>query len=264
MRDKRISVATTPNGQADAVTKSSDGRVYFVEPAIDKMSMEDLLAQLSQHGNDLGDIHYLQSQNGNLFSSSSDETQSLSELSPLTKDVPQEVSWCSEALAQKPDAVNIWIGNEKSVTSIHNDPYENIYTVIRGEKHFVVLPPTDSWALKERYYHHARYERQSPGSLTIVPSDESVPHVRWSSILNPVVSGAFPDEVHPINITLKEGDSLYLPVGWWHYVRQSGLTIALNWWYDAELRGTSWVLMNFLRNTGEIPSENKDVDEASY
>lgn len=28
------------------------------------------------------------------------------------------------------------------------DPYENIYTVVRGEKHFTLLPPSDGWCLK--------------------------------------------------------------------------------------------------------------------
>ncbi len=73
------------------------------------------------------------------------------------------------ALVEKsPDAVNLWIGDEKSVTSIHSgtpsfavhreldanipllrtDPYENIYTVIRGAKHFTLLPPTEGWCLQ--------------------------------------------------------------------------------------------------------------------
>jgi jumonji domain-containing protein 7 len=63
-----------------------------------------------------------------------------------------------------PDAVNLWIGDDKSVTTIHSgeylspsrnhimtmfeDPYENIYQVIRGRKLFTLLPPTDSWALQ--------------------------------------------------------------------------------------------------------------------
>lgn len=73
-----------------------------------------------------------------------------------------------------PDAVNLWIGNGRSTTSIHSgecvlplfpqipgsimllrtdhiqwlDPYENIYTVVRGEKRFTLLPPSDGWCLK--------------------------------------------------------------------------------------------------------------------
>lgn len=28
------------------------------------------------------------------------------------------------------------------------DPYENIYTVVRGAKHFTLFPPTEGWCLQ--------------------------------------------------------------------------------------------------------------------
>ncbi|KAF8165341.1 Clavaminate synthase-like protein, partial [Crassisporium funariophilum] len=263
MGNRQISVAVTPNGRADAITRGPEDKLYFVEPCVEKMSMEDLCTRLNDHsleGND-SDILYLQSQNGNLFPTASfDEPEgvSLSEFEPLTSDVLEEIPWCSKALGQKPDAVNIWIGNERSTTSIHNDPYENIYTVIRGQKHFFLLPPLDAWCLKERYYPHAVYKRLSSRVLDICPSQD-ISDVRWSSITNPELPHILPDEVCPIRVTLLPGETLYLPVGWWHYVRQSGTTIALNWWYDAELRGMTWALLNFLRNPREVPLvENGD------
>lgn len=50
-----------------------------------------------------GEVCYLQSQNGNLFSSdffgrSSDDANSPSEFEPLRSDVPSEIPWCTEAL----------------------------------------------------------------------------------------------------------------------------------------------------------------------
>lgn len=158
------------------------------------------------------------------------------------------------------------------------DPYENVYTVIRGTKHFFLVSPTDSWSLKgkhipivspgiaqsfatttERYYPHAKYKRNpSSGTFLIVPSSD-IPDVRWSSIENPELRDAFPGEISPVRVTLHAGETLYLPVGWWHYVRQSGPTIALNWWYDAEMRGMSWVFLSFLRNSYKIESENEET-----
>lgn len=92
-----------------------------------------------------------------------------------------------------------------------------------------------------------------------MPSNSEANEVRWSSIRDPGVPGCFPEEISPIRITLSAGETLYLPVGWWHHVGQSGLTIALNWWYDAELRGMTWVLLNFLRNpTSKILPGNSD------
>lgn len=57
-----------------------------------------------------------------------------------------------------PEAVNLWIGNEFSETSFHKDHYENLYAVITGEKHFLLLPPTDVHRMYIREYPAAQYE----------------------------------------------------------------------------------------------------------
>jgi len=272
MGEAQISVAVTPNGRADAVTRSPDGKLYFVEPHIERMKMSELLSKLSRETDD-SDIYYLQSQNGNVYSSRFfGGTPDPSEFEPLRPDIPSEIPWCSEGLGKSPDAVNLWIGSHKSVTSIHSDPYENIYTVVRGSKHFTLLPPTDGWSLKERMYPHGTWERKIPGSgLTLTPSPPNVSPIRWSSIANPDVPGNVPPEAHPIQITVDAGEALYLPPGWWHHVRQDDNTIALNWWYDMEMRGMSWVVLSLLRGVGDVPSgndgaasENMDESEDHY
>lgn len=168
------------------------------------------------------------------------------------------------------------------------DPYENIYTVIRGTKHFTLLPPTEGWCLQglipiscvcstsrssipERAYPHATYTRDTPASpLSISPSPDSPP-IRWSSISNPHLPNTLPHGAHPIRVSLKAGETLYLPPGWWHHVRQgedanpeeemseetteTDKTIAINWWYDFEGRGMGWVWLGFLRGE-EVPDGN--------
>ena len=41
---------------------------------------------------------------------------------------------CAEALGSPPEAANLWIGTDASVTSFHRDHYENLYCVVRGTK----------------------------------------------------------------------------------------------------------------------------------
>lgn len=135
MGDRRISVAITPNGlvivpfpeltcdgndilrRADAVTRGPDNKLYFVEPHAEQMTMGELLARLIDQGKQTfisrgirthednagvdpsSNVYYLQSQNGNLYSSEHfNSGDSSSEYDPLREDVPSEVSWCSEAL----------------------------------------------------------------------------------------------------------------------------------------------------------------------
>ncbi|KAF7292474.1 JmjC domain-containing protein [Mycena chlorophos] len=252
MGDAKITVAVTPDGRADSVVTGPNGKHYFAEPATEQTTMGELLARLSKEEED-SDVCYLQSQNGNVYSSAFFEGDSdASEFLALRADIPREIEWCSEALGKAPDAVNLWIGSRRSVTSIHSDPYENIYHVVRGAKHFTLLPPTEGGCLQERLYQHAVWMRPNPGGpLTLQPSEDAPP-IRWASVVEPDVPGNLPDSAHPIEITVNAGETLYLPPGWWHHVRQNDSTIALNYWYDMEMRGMMWPVLNMLR--GEIDS----------
>ncbi|KNZ79808.1 JmjC domain-containing protein E [Termitomyces sp. J132] len=267
MGARQISIAVTPNGLADAVTVGPDDQFFFVEPLLDKMTMAEFLSNISTNlMSNNEDICYLQSQNGNLYSGddfAGQGIQSFSEFEPLRSDVPSEIAFCTEALGRSPDAVNLWIGDGRSVTSIHSDPYENIYTVLRGAKHFTLLPPTEGWCLNECRFPHASYQRCSKTGKLFVQPSEGVDNIRWSSVSSPHITGALPQEAHPIHITLGPGDTLYLPAGWWHHVRQlpGATTIALNWWYDMEMRGMSWVMLSFLRGINEVPFGNTDEDD---
>lgn len=80
-----------------------------------------------------------------------------SEYSALADDCDPHIPWATEALGCVPEAVNLWIGNQHSQTSFHKDHYENLYAVVTGEKHFLLLPPTDVHRLYIRDYPAANY-----------------------------------------------------------------------------------------------------------
>jgi hypothetical protein len=61
----------------------------------------------------------------------------------LGAEVPLTVPLASRCLDRDPDAVNLWVGDARSVTTVHRDPYHNFYLVVSGWKEFVLLPPTD-------------------------------------------------------------------------------------------------------------------------
>ena len=76
----------------------------------------------------------------------------------LYKDVDQDISWAKIAFGgQEPDAINLWIGNSRSVTALHKDNYENIYCQIIGSKHFVLLSPLETACVNERMLPCATY-----------------------------------------------------------------------------------------------------------
>lgn len=79
------------------------------------------------------------------------------EFANLYKDVAKDIPWARIALGQDPDAINLWIGNSRSVTALHKDNYENIYCQVMGSKHFVLLPPVETVCVNERELPCATY-----------------------------------------------------------------------------------------------------------
>ncbi|KAJ9586024.1 hypothetical protein L9F63_020321, partial [Diploptera punctata] len=146
---KSVKVAVTPNGYSDSiglkyVTNKRNELVpkeYFVLPEERNMTMSYFIDILQRREKYSG-IFYLQEQNSNL-------TKNFQELLP---DIESEIPWASEAFGEAPDAVNLWIGDSRAVTSLHKDPYENIYCVVSGYKDFILFPPSDRpWIPHKRY-----------------------------------------------------------------------------------------------------------------
>ncbi|XP_052741408.1 uncharacterized protein LOC112056946 [Bicyclus anynana] len=236
--EKKVTVALTPNGLADGITQDLNGTEYFVMPQEVQMSMSEFLDMLEAKRDNL--IPYIQRQNSNL-------TEDFSE---LMVDVEQDVSFASQAFNKKPDAVNFWMGDERAVTSMHKDPYENIYCVIDGHKDFILIPPTDIPYVPYKRYPQAEF-RRSHDLWDIVPLDREHPNdnsdalddismkngLPWICIdpLNPDLV-KYPSYVkaHKFKVRVHKGDCLYLPSLWFHHVTQSHGCIAVNYWYDMD------------------------------
>jgi jumonji domain-containing protein 7 len=77
----------------------------------------------------------------------------------LFTDVEREIPWVRVDLREELDAINLWIGNSKSVSALHKDNYENIYCQIVGEKQFVLLPPIAHACVGEQELATASYIR---------------------------------------------------------------------------------------------------------
>ncbi|GAA5986594.1 hypothetical protein JCM10908_003817 [Rhodotorula pacifica] len=246
LAEKALRISATPSGNADAIV---DG--VFVEPAEVEMPLSQLLAYLATERDDpesSSPVYYLQSQNGNM----ADEYTALAD--DAGRDGP---AFAREYFGEAPEVANIWIGGRRSRTSLHKDPYENIYTVVRGSKTFTLLPPSEAYCMHEQMFPHGRYtfdaasstfavERTSPElNLPWIPIDPLAPdlarHPRYAL-------------ARPMRVTLQAGDQLYLPAMWYHFVEQDigwgpegpgkgvQAAIAVNHWFDVRMDGHLWSL----------------------
>ncbi len=95
-----------------------------------------------------------------MLTSAGEENDNLrGEYSDLYTDVAKDIPWARIALGQDPDAINLWMGNSRSVTALHKDNYENIYCQVMGAKHFVLLPPVEMACVNEKDLPSASYIR---------------------------------------------------------------------------------------------------------
>lgn len=209
---------------------------------------------------------YLQSQDDNLHK----------EFNALIPDIGLEVPIASAAMGGgvKPDAVNIWIGDNRSITSLHKDPYENFYLVLEGSKTFTIFPPTEFYCMHEQRYKSGKYTKDSKTNQWKIKPNEDPSLIPWIPIdpLNPNVA-KFPrfQFARAMTVTLMEGDLLYLPSLWFHHVQQhrttpTGLVVACNWWYDMRYDGLNHSLFTYIRREvlaldGQIEIEIDDDDQ---
>jgi hypothetical protein len=57
---------------------------------------------------------------------------------------PPTIEWAAEAFGTPLEAINLWMGNQCSVSSMHKDFYENLFYVASGTKVFCLCPPGDA------------------------------------------------------------------------------------------------------------------------
>ncbi|XP_048006768.1 bifunctional peptidase and (3S)-lysyl hydroxylase JMJD7-like isoform X1 [Leguminivora glycinivorella] len=222
--DKKVTVAVTPNGLADGITVNDVGKEYFVMPYEAEMTMTEFLDCLEQKRENY--IPYIQKQNSNL-------TEDFKE---LLCDVKPEIPFASEAFNKSPDAVNFWMGDDRAVTSMHKDPYENIYCVIDGYKEFILIPPTDLPLVPYHRYPRAEFKYSDHWEIEPVKDDDET-GLPWICVdpKQPNYS-KYPQfkKAHKYRLRLDKGDCLYLPSLWFHHVTHSHGCIAVNYWYDMD------------------------------
>lgn len=176
----------------------------------------------------------------------------------LFSDVPSDVSWARIALEQSADAINFWLGNERSVTAMHRDNYENVYVQVIGQKHFVLLPPVDMPCVNEQRLPQCRYAPSSSDAndknlvIEAQEGQDMVPVAVWDPEEPEMRRSEYSHLAKPTLVTLHEGDMFYLPAMWYHKVKQTsgkeGFACAVNYWYDMSFEGSFWASNSFVRD----------------
>ena len=205
-------------------------------------------------------IMYLSAQNSNLTR----ELPSLAAMLPSVMPLASAV-WQVEA-----EAVNLWVGDERSISSMHKDPFENLYAVVAGCKRFVLAPPIAAMALHEREWPAAELQRDEDcgewsarftGEHTPwIPVDPTAPADELRAAWGDFTADVVPSLVHTVDV--HPGEVLYLPALWYHSATQTEFTVAVNWWHDMAM-DHRWVHLQVAQCIGAALTEPTGMPESS-
>lgn len=235
--DKEVEVAVTPDGRADAVleVETSDGvgsKVFALPDQVHQPfqclldSLEDVPAchaalddcdkeECGTLGS--GSVPYYSAQDGSLTR----------EVPELLDDVDVgTIEFARTAFGAQPSAVNLWVGDGRSVTTMHADPYENVYAVVAGRKMFELRPPCDAAFLPKPVLKTVRWS-PAEGTGGIEKEMEGLRPKKkffgWRVIEDSGETAWIDEELiaaewgSAVSVVLNPGDLLYLPGLWCTY-----------------------------------------------
>jgi lysine-specific demethylase 8 len=120
--------------------------------------------------------------------------------------------YCYAKQSEEP-IINIWMGPRGTVSPCHHDPYDNIFAQIVGYKYIRLFSPDSN--------------------LYPYPADQMLSNTSQIDVENEKDLEKYPDfPIHGYqDIILGPGDLLYIPKGWWHYVRSLSVSFSASFWF---------------------------------
>ncbi|KAI6087933.1 Clavaminate synthase-like protein [Hypoxylon rubiginosum] len=125
--------------------------------------------------------------------------------------------------------LNAWLGPPGTITPLHNDPYHNILTQVVGRKYVRLYSPLDTEEMQARGRENGvEMGNTSLMDVGVVEGWDALPenddHVQEDL-------DAF-KKVPFLDCILEPGDALYIPIGWWHYVRGLSVSFSVSFWWN--------------------------------
>ncbi|PHU29119.1 putative lysine-specific demethylase JMJD5 [Capsicum chinense] len=111
-------------------------------------------------------------------------------------------------------SLNAWFGPAGTVTPLHHDPHHNILAQVVGKKYVRLYPAS----LADELYPHSETMLCNSSQVDLDNIDEK----EFPKIL----------DLEFQDCILEEGEMLYIPPKWWHYVRSLTTSFSVSFWWS--------------------------------
>ncbi|RPA72255.1 Clavaminate synthase-like protein [Ascobolus immersus RN42] len=136
--------------------------------------------------------------------------------------------------------LNTWFGPPSTISPLHTDPHHNLLLQLFGKKYIRLYPPSATPYLFPRGKDENGVDMSNTSSIPweMVEGGMDGENIGGVSGLGGGVDvedavrfGGF-EGVEYVECVLDEGEGLFLPRGWWHYVRGLSVGWSVSCWWD--------------------------------
>ncbi|KAH7385020.1 hypothetical protein BKA64DRAFT_582034 [Cadophora sp. MPI-SDFR-AT-0126] len=126
--------------------------------------------------------------------------------------------------------LNAWFGPAGTISPLHTDPYHNILSQVVGRKYIRLYGPRESGKLYARGVEDGGVDMENTSQVDVglLCGWDGTEEEKNAALEK------FPlfQDAQFLDCILEDGECLYIPVGWWHYVRSLSVSFSVSFWFN--------------------------------